>query len=109
MRISSGHGLGNPSDGVLAGRVDPHLRPDVRYRVRDRQLIDRPLDELEVVPGVRLQPDPVEHLREVVDVDVRVHDDDVAGEHQLPEAPEGVHHLAGVTGEPLADRDHPRR
>src|SRR5262245_44098836 len=100
-----GPGAREPLRRPLPRGVDPDLRAEVREARGVVEGLDRAEDELEVA----LRVDVVERLpgdlARVLDVRVGVEDDDDLREHRLPEPPDPVHHLAGVAGEALLDRD----
>src|SRR5215831_1577676 len=89
----------------LPRRVDPHLAAKRRQLRRVVQIVDGTLCHLHVADGIDVRADDPGDLVQVVDVHVLVDDDNRLREHQLAEAPEGAHDLAGVSGVPLIDRD----
>src|SRR5436190_2919389 len=68
--------------------------------------IDWPKGELDVAIGIDVVRDPEHNIGNVLNIDIFVDNDDALGKHRLSQRPDAVHHLAGVTGIRLADRDN---
>ena len=98
-----------PGPGVLLGklvrRVDPELASVELSLGRVIEVVERPLGDQDVALRVDVRSHAEEDLCVVVHVHVGVDDDHGLGQREHPEPPDRVHHLLGMAGERLADRD----
>src|ERR1035437_6939661 len=100
-----GPGAGEAFGLPFAGGVDAHLGAVVGQARGVVERVDGAEGELDVALGVDVVGYPQDDLGNILDVAVLVDDDDDFGEHGLAERPDGVHHLARMTGITLADGD----
>ena len=87
--------------GQLVRRVNPHLISDCQLGSRVVKHIRRPSGEDGVTLRIGVGTKPEEDFAGVVNVHVRVHDNDVLGEHHLAHTPKAVHDFVSLHGKAL--------
>ena len=89
----------------LACGIDAHLAPVRRQIGGIVQIVHRSPHHLDIAQRIHVRADDPGDLADVLHIHVLVDHDYRLREHQLAEAPEGVHDLSRVAGKALVDRD----